>query len=123
MSGAAVVAVVVAGGGGAVLRAGVGRALTARGRGGAVATAVVNITGSFLLGLVTGADAGSPRTAAWVAVVGTGLCGGYTTFSTATVQTVRLLALHRWRAAAAAGLGTLVLTMGAAAAGIAVGGT
>lgn len=54
-------------------------------------TLVINITGSFLLGLVTGwlLATGS----AWAAVVGTGFLGGYTTFSTASVEGVRL-----WRA-------------------------
>ena len=45
-------------------------------------TFMINVSGSFLLGLVTGwaAHAGLPRTTA--TVLGVGLLGGYTTWST-----------------------------------------
>jgi CrcB protein len=54
-------------------------------------TYVVNVTGSLLLGLVTGAVlyhglSNTPKV--WL---GTGFCGAYTTFSTFTFETVRLL--------------------------------
>ncbi len=54
-------------------------------------TFVVNVTGSFLLGLVTGAAlyhalATTPKI--WL---GTGFCGAYTTFSTFTFETIQLL--------------------------------
>lgn len=54
-------------------------------------TFVVNVSGSFLLGLLTGAAlyhgfGGAPKV--WLA---TGFCGAYTTFSTFTFETVRLL--------------------------------
>lgn len=54
-------------------------------------TFVVNATGSLLLGLVVGAALyrGLPLTpTTWL---GTGFCGSYTTFSTFTFQTVRLV--------------------------------
>jgi fluoride exporter len=54
-------------------------------------TFVINVTGSFLLGLITGAALyhGFPNTPkVWL---GTGFCGSYTTFSTFTFETVRLL--------------------------------
>jgi len=80
-------------------------------------TAVVNVSGSFLAGLLGGALAAGALSPAVYAVGVAGFCGGYTTFSTASLDAVRLL--QRGRAAAAAGyaLGTLMTTTGAAAAG------
>ncbi|MFL6136635.1 MAG: fluoride efflux transporter CrcB [Frankiaceae bacterium] len=53
-------------------------------------TLLVNVTGSFLLGLVTGLAAhhGLPRTP--TLVIGTGFAGGYTTLSTWAWETVAL---------------------------------
>jgi CrcB protein len=54
-------------------------------------TFVINISGSLLLGVITGAALyhAFPNTPKiWL---GTGFCGSYTTFSTFTFETVRLL--------------------------------
>jgi CrcB protein len=56
------------------------------------------------------------------AVVGVGLLGGYTTFSTASVETVRLAQEGRYRAAFANGVGVLVACTLAALAGLWTGG-
>lgn len=57
-----------------------------------VGTIVINITGALLLGLLTGwathAAPGLPAQARMV--LGTGFCGGYTTYSTAAVEAMRL---------------------------------
>ncbi len=53
-------------------------------------TLVINVTGSFVLGLLTGSALHHGVSATWLTVVGTGLIGAYTTFSTFTFDTVRL---------------------------------
>jgi CrcB protein len=81
-------------------------------------TAVINVSGSFLLGLLTGlATHGLPVEV--LAVLGTGLLGGYTTFSTASVETVRLLQQRRYAASLLYGGGVLVLSVAAALLGLA----
>jgi len=83
-----------------------------------VATMAINITGSLLIGFLAGALAtGALEPNAYV-VAATGFCGGYTTFSTASIETVRLAQEGAHRRALVAGLGTLVLTVLAAAAGV-----
>ena len=57
-----------------------------------VGTLVVNITGSFLLGLVLRYALATDAISAEVrALLTTGFCGGYTTFSTFTYDTVLLV--------------------------------
>jgi CrcB protein len=51
-------------------------------------------------------------------IAGTGFCGGYTTFSTASFETVRLLQQGRGGLATVYGVGTLGVTVLAAAAGL-----
>lgn len=63
-----------------------------------LATFVVNVTGSFILGLLTGA--GSTLPGAVGALVGTGFCGALTTWSTFAFQTVDLAGVGARRMAA-----------------------
>ena len=58
-------------------------------------TFAVNVVGSFVLGFVAG---GHP-TAQWSAFLATGFCGGLTTFSTFSFETVRLAESGAWRTA------------------------
>ena len=81
-------------------------------------TVLINITGSLLLGLITGFAVSGLLPEAWRLVLGTGFLGGYTTFSTASVDTVRLLQQRRWAAGIVHGLGTLVIAVGAAGLGL-----
>lgn len=61
-------------------------------------TVIINVTGSFLLGIVTGVAAhGHPLDL--TLIVGTGFCGGFTSFSTASFETVRLIEERRFTAA------------------------
>ncbi|MHB8669074.1 MAG: fluoride efflux transporter CrcB [Acidimicrobiales bacterium] len=54
-------------------------------------TFVINVTGSLLLGLITGAGLYHAFPATPRIWLGTGFCGAYTTFSTFTFETIRLL--------------------------------
>ena len=83
-------------------------------------TFVVNITGSFLLGLVDGAALyhAFPNTEkVWL---GTGFCGAYTTFSTYTFETVRLLEEGAIPDALRNAVGSLLAGALAAAMGLAI---
>lgn len=85
-----------------------------------VGTTLINLSGSFLLGLLAGLAAGRlPGSASLV--LGTGFLGGYTTFSTAAYETVRLAEQRRWGAALAHGLGQVVVATALAALGYLVG--
>ena len=83
-------------------------------------TLVVNITGSFALGLLTGFGAGIiGGDAAWI--IGVGLLGGYTTFSTVSVESVLMMRTGEARRGWLNVAGTLLLGVAAAAAGVAIG--
>jgi CrcB protein len=84
-------------------------------------TVAVNLTGSLLLGLVLGLAGGGLLPVAVRAVLGTGFLGGYTTFSTASVELARLVLAGRRRAAVALGLGQLLAAVLLAALGLAAG--
>ena len=86
-----------------------------------VPTLVINVTGSLILGLLTGLALGHLLPHHWVLVFGTGMMGGYTTFSTASVETVRLLEERRWVAALLNGFGMLIIATLAAGLGYAIG--
>ncbi len=113
-----VLAVALAGGLGAALRFVVDGALS-RGRDRALPPGmiVVNLTGSFLLGLLVAVARDHAGLDAWVTVLGTGMLGGYTSFSTASVEAVTLALRGGSRAAVTAALhaGVMVLASLAAA--------
>lgn len=79
-------------------------------------TALVNVIGSFALGLLVGSAAGP----SWVTIAGTGLLGGFTTFSTASVELLRLIEARRYRIALAYGGGSIAVCLAAATAGLAL---
>jgi CrcB protein len=89
-----------------------------RGHGSVLGTLTVNVVGSAVLGVLLGlGNVPAPL----VALVGTGFCGTLTTFSTFGYDVVRLV--EERMAARAVGylLASLLLGLGAAAAGYALG--
>ena len=117
-----VVAIAVAGGFGAVARLVLDGLVRARwGMHYPVGTTVINLSGSLLLGLVTGLATSRLLPEPWPLVVGTGFLGGYTTFSTASVETVWLAQERRYAAALANSLGMLVGSVALAAVGFWLG--
>lgn len=93
-------------------------AVRRRGPGSVAGTLTVNVAGSAVLGLLLGAAA----VPAWVtALVGVGLCGTLTTFSTFGTEVVRLVEGRDPARAAAYVAATVVLGLAAAAAGFLLG--
>jgi CrcB protein len=83
-------------------------------------TMIINVSGSLLLGFITGLVLFNAVPTDWQLVVGTGFLGGYTTFSTASFETARLIQERQFIAALANGLGMLVLAVAAAVGGLAL---
>jgi CrcB protein len=81
-------------------------------------TLVVNIAGSFVLGLVVGAGVGG----APLALVGVGFCGALTTFSTLALEIWDALSDDRYAHAVANVALSLALGLGAAWLGYVLGG-
>ncbi len=80
---------------------------------------VVNLIGSFLLGLLVGLPPVAP---AWMSILGVGVLGGFTTFSTVAVETVLLAQRGRRDWALWNLFGTALACVIAAALGIMIGG-
>ncbi|MFG6402681.1 fluoride efflux transporter CrcB [Microbacterium sp. P04] len=83
-----------------------------------VGTMLINLSGSFLLGFVTEIALVGIFPDAWRLVIGTGLLGGYTTFSTASFESIRLIQQRRYGAAVTNSVGMLILAVLAALAGV-----
>ena len=81
-------------------------------------TFAINVTGAFALGLLGGSGVGG----ATLFVVGTGLLGSYTTFSTWMFESQQLLGEGEVGLAAANLLGSVIAGFAAALAGWALGG-
>ena len=84
------------------------------------ATSIINGSGSFAIGLITGLGT-MVLSAEWILVIGTGLLGGFTTFSTASFETVRLIQRAEIAKGLVHGFGGLALCVLAATAGLLIG--
>jgi fluoride exporter len=83
-------------------------------------TFVINMTGSLLLGLITGAALYHAFPSTPKIWLGTGFCGAYTTFSTFTFETIRLLEEGEVANALRYAAGSLLAGASAAAIGLAI---
>ncbi len=86
-------------------------------------TLLINVTGSLLLTFVYGLLDGTPAAPEWRAFLGVGVLGGYTTFSTFSYETVRLLQDGEWQRALLYVLGSVVLSLAGAVLGVRAGST
>jgi len=110
--------VALAGAAGAVLRFVVDGHVLAR-SGGRLpwGTALVNLSGAFVLGIIAGAAPGH----AFTLIVGTGFLGAYTTFSTWMLESLLLGESGRINAAVVNVAGQLVVGLAVAALGFGLG--
>jgi CrcB protein len=115
-------AVALGGAIGSVARLAVGTAIQQRvGLGFPLGTLIVNITGSLLLGFLVRVALDTPAvTPAMRAFLTTGVCGGYTTFSTFSYDTAVLIDERAYGRAAAYILASVTLALAGTFAGFAV---
>ena len=80
-------------------------------------TILVNVIGSFMMGVLVSCCAQNP----WQLMATVGICGGFTTFSTFSMQSVTLIQQGKYGVAALYALGTVVVCVAFAAIGCYVG--
>ncbi|MFO0797999.1 MAG: fluoride efflux transporter CrcB [Gemmataceae bacterium] len=87
-------------------------------------TFVINVTGSALLGFLAATCLGhaDPGRRVWYVLLGTGFCGGFTTFSTFSLEAMEMIREERLGAALVYVLGSVLAGLGAAALAMWVGG-
>lgn len=83
-------------------------------------TLTANVTGSLILGLLTGAVIVGAASSSLYLLIGTGLCGALTTYSTFSYETLRLVESGARRSAALNALASVAAGLGAAYAGMAI---
>ena len=99
-----------------------GWALALLGAGFPFGTLVVNVTGSFLIGLVMQVGLATPILSPTLRMtLTTGFIGGFTTYSTFNFETIRLVQTGAWKLAIGNVVITLVTCFAAGLAGIGLG--
>ena len=83
-------------------------------------TFAVNVTGSLVLGVLIGGAAEGALAGSLTPLLGTGLCGALTTYSTFGFETVRLLEQRATLYALLNAAASIVVGLGAAFVGVAV---
>ena len=112
----------VAGACGAVLRYSVDHVVQRRaGSEFPLGTLVINVSGSLVLGFLTGSALHHGVSPTWLTVAGTGLIGSYTTFSTLMFDSVRLAEADHSALSVLNVVVSMVVGLGAAALGLALG--
>lgn len=81
-------------------------------------TFVINVSGSLILGVVTGLALYHGLGPIPKAAIGVGFCGAYTTFSTFSYETVRLMEEGSFGPAVGNALGSILVGLAAAAVGL-----
>jgi fluoride exporter len=115
-------AIAIAGAAGALARYGLEGFVGRRASGFPWGTLVVNVSGAFLLGLLFTVLTERFTVAPWLrAAVTIGFLGAYTTFSTLSFETFRLIEDSAYLLAAANAVGSLVAGLAAIYAGVVVG--
>lgn len=94
---------------GSALRYGIGLALPATTSGFPTSTILVNIVGSFFLGFIMG-TVGTPLELqpGTRLLLGTGLCGGFTTYSAFSIEAITLVGQQKYMMAGTYVVATLV---------------
>ncbi|SDW27406.1 camphor resistance protein CrcB [Arthrobacter sp. yr096] len=81
-------------------------------------TIIINISGSLLLGFLAGLVMRGQAPESLLLVLGTGFLGGYTTFSTSSLETIRLVQSGRAGLALVNAMGSMAASVLASAAGV-----
>lgn len=112
-------AIALGGAAGSVARYGIGSFFNRDGGAFPIGTLIVNVIGSFLLGFLVRWFAESTMSNELRAGLMVGFCGGFTTFSTFSLETIRMTDSGHWQRAAVYILASVVLSLAALAAGMA----
>ena len=103
---------------GGVARFGISRWMTPPGAEFPWGTLAVNVSGSFLITFVIGWMHTRGMSVERQTFVAAGFCGGYTTFSAFSVETLRMIESGSWQRAAAYVFASVALALAAAYAGL-----